>query len=59
MGVSPSVTLVERRQLTVRFYSRWYYVKSVLGVSGGESGRPVADKQNNIFGSKNFVFYFF
>ena len=52
----------QRRQLAVRFYSRWYYVRSGVG----ESARGIIwamnrfyTKQTKIFGPKYFRIWFF
>ena len=51
----------QRRQLAVRFYPRWWYVRSRVGVSAGRIGFAMnrfCTKQTKIFGPKTFIFDF-
>ena len=52
----------QQRQLAVRFYSRWYYVRSGVGVSGtriGSGMNKFNTKETKIFRPKNFHIFGF
>ena len=65
MGMhSPSIRPVDqqRRQLVVKFYPRWCYVRSGVGVSARRikfAMNRFYTKQTKIFGPKNFHICFF
>ena len=64
MGISFLVIPVDqqRRHLAVRFYSRWYYVRSGVGVSARRIGSAMNrfyTKQTKIFRPKTFRILFF
>ena len=64
MGISVSLRSVDQqgRQLAVRFYSRWYYVRSGVVVSARRirsSHEQIYTKQTKIFGQKNYHLSFF
>ena len=64
MGISLSVRPVDqqRRQLAVRFYSRWYYVRSGVGVSARRirsATNRFYTKQTKILRPKKFRIRFF
>ena len=51
----------QRRQLALRFYSRWYYVRTGVGVSARRLGSAMNryhTKQTKIFRPKIFLFIF-
>ena len=60
MGISLSVRPVDqqRRQLAVRFYSRWYYVRSGVGVSARRIRLAMNRNRPKFSDHKTFVFYF-